>query len=233
MPSQLSRIMLGCLLIAGCSDALAQNGYQQDQQQQQAPPVQFSMPKPRRVGNPALRYEVDAKRTGTNLNSEDALPRSREFLRIDSSYYVGWLYEGAYKFNHAADYAGYKNAAAPLERALRLIERDYRPELGSRTHNPFEYIIYYPKQVDYTYIVNFLNQCYLNTEEPEKNYALLRRYLKWNFQREFFDAYNYLMWVTHRNRFYTHEKYSFLKNSIEENEKLANRTILTLHFFEV
>src|SRR5690606_24270649 len=27
----------------------------------------------------------------------------------------------------------------------------------------------------------------------------------------------------HRNRFYTSEKYSFLKNSIEENEALANQ----------
>ena len=43
----------------------------------------------------ALRYEVDAKRMGVDVNSEDALPRSREFKRIDSTYYVGWMYEGA------------------------------------------------------------------------------------------------------------------------------------------
>lgn len=199
-------------------DVAAQEAGSQQQQQ----PMQMTMPKPRRVGNPVLRYEVDAKRTGTNMNSDDALPRSREFLRIDSTYYVGWMYEGAYKYNHAADYIGFKNAIVPLERALRLIERDYKPELGTRTKNIFEFIQWYPKQVDYAIIVNYLNQCYLNTEEPEKNVALLRKYIKWNFQREFFDAYNYLMWVTHRNRFYTKEKYSFLRNSIEENEKLAD-----------
>jgi hypothetical protein len=137
------------------------------------------------------------------------------------------MYEGAYKFKHAADFVGYKNAIAPLERALRLIERDYRPELGTRTHNLFEFINNYPKQLDYAIVVNYLNQCYLNTEDPERNYALLRRYIKWNFQREFFDAYNYLMWITHRNRFYTHEKYSFLTNSIEGNEALANRYLDT------
>ena len=185
------------------------------------PQIMMQKP-PRRVGNPALRYEVDAKRSGTNMNSDDALPRSREFIRIDSSYYVGWMYEGAYKYNHAADYIGFKNAAVPLERALRQLERDYRPELGTRTHDLLEYINNYPKQIDYAIIVNYLNQCYLNTEEPEKNYALLRKYIRWNFQREFFDPYNYLMWVTHRNRFYTREKYSFLKNSIQENEVLAN-----------
>ncbi len=216
-------LLIALLLIMGIG-AYAQEGGQQQQGQQ---PMQIVMPKPRRVGNPALRYEVDAKRTGTNMNSDDALPRSREFLRIDSTYYVGWLYEGAYKYNHAADFIGYKNAAVPLERALRQIERDYRPELGTRTHNVLEYIQWYPKQIDYALIVNYLNQCYLNTEQPDKLYALLRRYIKWNFQREFFDAYNYMMWVTHRNRFYTAEKYPFLRNSIEENEALANRYLDT------
>jgi len=215
-------ILKSCLLLSLLSvlsaESHAQNTGQQQQQQQTV-----VIPKPRRVGNPALRYEVDAKRTGTNINSDDALPRSREFIRIDSSYYVGWMYEGAYKFNHAADYAGYKNAIVPLEHALKQMDRDYKPELGTRTHNLFEYINIYPKQIDYSIITSFLNQCYMNTEQPDKCYSLLRHYIKWNFQRDFFDAYNYLMWVTHRNRFYTHDKYYFLKNSIAENEVLANK----------
>jgi hypothetical protein len=213
-----------CLLaMISCMDVCAQgNGGQQGRQ-----PMPIVMPQKRRVGNPALRYEVDAKRTGTNINSDDALPRSREFIRIDSTYYVGWMYEGAYKYNHAADYVGYKNATVPLERALRLIERDYKPELGTRTHNVLEYINWYPRQLDYAMIVDYLNKCYLNTEQPDKVYTLLHRYIKWNFQREFFDAYDYLSWITHRNRFYTHEKYAFLKNSIDENEALANRYLDT------
>ena len=131
------RILIICVLLcAFCIEGFAQGT---------APQIVMPRP-PRRVGNPALRYEVDAKRTGTNMNSDDALPRSREFIRIDSTYYVGWLYEGAYKYNHAADYVGFKNAAAPLERALRLMERDYHPELATRTHNVLEYIQNYPKQ---------------------------------------------------------------------------------------
>lgn len=223
MSVKLSRFLLLCLALNSGIEALrAQEAGQQQQQ-----PMQMQVPKPRRVGNPALRYEVDAKRTGTNMNSDDALPRSREFKRIDSSYYVGWMYEGAYKYNHAADYLGYKNAAVPLEHALYQMERDYRPELRTRTKNVLEYIQLYPKHIDYAIIVNYLNQCYLNTEQHEKVYALMRRYIRWNFQREFFDAYNYMMWVTHRNRFFTKEKYSFLRSSIDENEALANRYLDT------
>ena len=63
--------------------------------------------------NYAARYEIDAKRLGVLPNDKDALPRSREFLRLDSTYYVGWMYEGIYKFERSSDYLGYKNAIHP------------------------------------------------------------------------------------------------------------------------
>jgi hypothetical protein len=56
--------------------------------------------------NQGQRYEIDAKRMASDIYSADALPRSREFKRIDSSYFVGWMYEGVYKHEHAADYLG-------------------------------------------------------------------------------------------------------------------------------
>jgi hypothetical protein len=151
------------------------------------------------------------------------MPRSREFIRIDSSYYIGWMYEGAYKYNHAADFLGFKNAIVPLERARRQMERDYGPELRNRTTDLMTYIPLTSRHIDYAIIVNYLNQCYLNTEQPDENYKLLRKYISYNFQREFFDAYDYLMWITHRNRFYTKAKYSFLGNSLAENEALSQR----------
>lgn len=170
------------------------------------------------------RYEIDAKRIGTNIFSEDALPRSREFKRIDSTYYVGWMYEGVYKYEHAADYLGYKHASAPLERAMRLMERDYRKELGTRSSDLMTYFPAYRFQMDYSQIALYLMNCYANMEQADSAYLVLRRVLKWNFQRDFYlDAYNYLGWLVHRNRFYTSSKYSFLKNSIDENEKLANK----------
>lgn len=170
----------------------------------------------------AQRYEIEAKRMGVDAGSNDALPRSREFLRIDSSYYVGWFFEGFYKLNHAADYLGYKNAIAPLERALYLLERDYPKELSTRTNDVQQYFPVYSFQVDYSRIGAALRECYANTEQPEKVVSLMRRSLRWKFQREFYmDAYNYLAWTTHRYRFNTQKQFSFLKNSIEENEKLS------------
>ena len=169
------------------------------------------------------RNEVDAKRGGVNINSDDALPRSREFKRIDSSYYVGWLFEGAYKYNHAADYLGFKNAIIPLERSLKLLERDYNAALSKRTANVLQYIPVYKLHIDYAINGQFLMNCYSNTEQPEKVMALMRKVLRWNFQRDYLDPYIYLAWTVHRNRFYTHEKYAFLKNTIKENEALAQR----------
>ena len=190
-------------------------------------PPQFMPPHP--ADKMEERYfNIDAKRQIQSMYAEDALPRSREFKRIDSTYYVGWMYEGVYKYTHAADYLGYKNAAAPLEKALKLMEHDYARALRTRTGDiqafyPIRFIV-----PDYTQIAYYLVQCYANTEQVDKTYALLRRLLKWNFQMEFYmDTYNYLAWTVHRNRFYTSAKYPFLKNSIDANEQLANRYLDT------
>lgn len=170
------------------------------------------------------RYEIDAKRMGVDVGSEDALPRSREFLRIDSSYYVGWMFEGIYKLNHAADYLGYNNAIAPLEKSLNLLERDYAKALRTRSSDFQVYLPVYNYQLDYSRIGAALRECYANTEQPEKVVNLMRRALRWKFQRDLYlDAYNYLAWTTHRYRFFTNKKYNFLKGSIDENEALAMR----------
>lgn len=172
-------------------------------------------------------FDIDAKRS-VGISPEDMLPRSREFKRIDSTYYVGWMLEGQYKMDHAADFLGYKHAAIPLERALDLIEHDYAKALATRTSDPMAYYPIRMFPVDYSMIANYLMTCYANTDQPDKVFALLRRTLKWKFQAFFYmDTYNYMAWTVHRNRFYTTSKYSFLKNSIDENEKLANRYLDT------
>ncbi len=214
-------IVIAMLLCARIG--VAQDQQQQGQQQGQQL-VQFASPHP--AAKMQMRMSIDAKRASVNVNSEDALPRSREFLRIDSTYYMGWLYEGAYKYNHAADYLGFKNASVPLEHALRLMERDYKKQLSTRTDNLLLYIPAYKFDIDYTMIALYLMNCYSNMDEPQQVYALLRRVLRWNFQRDFYmDAYNYLGWTVHRNRYYTSDKYFFLKNSIKDNEALANRML--------
>lgn len=186
-------------------------------------PPQFRPPHP--ADKIVQRYfTIDQKRKNEDMYTEEALPRSREFKRIDSTYYVGWMFEGAYKFEHAADYLGYKSAIPPLAKALDLMEHDYAKALATRTS---ELMIYYPiykLHIDYTVIANYLMNCYANTDQPELAIKVIRRALKWNFQNQFnMDAYNYLAWTTHRNRFYTHSKYSFLRNTIDENEQLAQK----------
>ncbi len=176
------------------------------------------------AGKESQRGNIDAKRVIENMYGEDALPRSREFKRTDSTYYVGWMFEGIYKYTHAADYIGFKNAAAALDKALTLLERDYKRQLAVRSDNILTVLPAYNFQIDYTTIANALVHAYGNTDQPEKIIPILRRAIKYNFQREYYlDPYNLLAWTVHRNRFYTNTKYSFLQKNIDANEQLANR----------
>src|SRR3954467_7643888 len=76
-------------------------------------------------GNPTARYEIDAKRTGVNPTDKDALPRSREFIRLDSTYYVGYMFEGMYKSDRSSDFLGFKYAIPSLKKSFVLLQRDY------------------------------------------------------------------------------------------------------------
>ncbi len=169
----------------------------------------------------AARYEIDAKRVGVEPTSKDALPRSREFLRLDSTYYVGWMYEGMYKFDRSADYLGFKNAIPALTKAFDLLDKDY----GSTLKNLYSSIMYFAQNInryqDLFVISNALKQCYDNIEMPDSVMALLDKIDSYHFQKDYFGVYYHRAWTYHRNRFFTSEKYSFLKNSVEENEKAA------------
>src|SRR5450432_38109 len=166
--------------------------------------------------NNAARYEIDAKRIGVNFYDKDALPRSREFIRLDSTYYVGWYYEGMYKYDRAADYLGYKNCVEPLKKSLLLFERNYSNNLK----NIFTSGNYSPAQTDVIKLCNALYESYSNIEEPDSAMWLLQRIQNWNTGYDFMEYHIKAAWTIHRNRFYLH-KYSFLRNSVEENEQLA------------
>ncbi|MBN9295681.1 MAG: hypothetical protein J0I41_01665 [Filimonas sp.] len=172
-------------------------------------------------GDAAARYEVDAKRVGVNPTDKDALPRSREFIRLDSTYYVGWMYEGIYKFDRSADYLGYKNAAIPLRKALALMEKDYKNTLM----NMYSSIQFFAQNVnryqDLFMITNALKECYDNLEMPDQVMDLLDKIDSYHFRKDYFGIYYHRAWTYHRNRFFTSDKFSFLKNSVEENEKMA------------
>jgi len=174
-------------------------------------------------GNASARYEIDAKRIGVSPTDKDALPRSREFIRLDSTYYVGWMYEGLYKFERSADYLGYKYAAVPLQKAFDLLDKDY----GNRLRNIYSSFMYYEqnreRMSDLFQIAYALQNCYNSIEMPDSTMALLDRIESYRFQKDYFGVYNERAWIYHRNRFFTSEKFSFLKNSVEENEDMAFR----------
>ena len=169
------------------------------------------------------RQEIDAKRMDSDPMSDDALPRSREFIRIDPTYYVGWMYEGLYKKNHAADFLGYKNAIEPLKKALDLIVKDYGKQLKTRTRDFMEYYPVYKYQLDYSIIAIELTDCYNNIDQAEEAFKIAEKVKAFNFQRDYYyNPYIQMAWIVHRNRFYKENKYPFLKNTILENEELAN-----------
>ena len=161
----------------------------------------------------AKRYEIDAKRLGVQPYDKDALPRSREFIRLDSTYYVGHYYEGIYKYERAADYLGYKNCIPALKKALLLFEKDFKKDFANTD-------TYDAKQVDIRNICTTLYDSYSNIEQPDSAMWILEKVQSWNLPYDFMEYHIKAAWTIHRNRYYLH-KYSFLKNSVEENEQLA------------
>lgn len=173
--------------------------------------------------NATARYGIRAKRGTIKPDSEEGLAASREFIRADSTYYVGWMFQGIYQSERAADFLGYKNAIIPLEKALALIEKDYAKELSVKTADPYAYFKVQQLHVDYSTIAYYLFQAFQNADLNEQSYSLIRRVQKQDLQKNWMlEPYNMLSWITHRNRFYTSAKYSFLKDNIAANELLAN-----------
>ena len=172
--------------------------------------------------NSAARYEIDAKRIGVNFFDKDALPRSREFIRLDSTYYVGWYYEGMFKYDRAADYQGYKNCIQSLKKALVLFEKNNNYNLKT-VFTPGGFGL---AQTDIVQLGNALYDSYSNVEEPDSAMWILNRIQSWNTGIDFMEYNIKAAWTIHRNRFYLH-KYSFLKNSVQENEQLALNHLYT------
>lgn len=171
--------------------------------------------------NQAARYRIDAERLSVQLTDDEALIKGRSFQKLDSTYYVGYLYEGYYKYNHSADFFGYRNAIPTLERARKLIEAEYDP-VFKQLFSSLDYLTqYYDRFQDYYTICNALKECYDNIEMPDSVMSLLNHLASYNFKKDFFGIYYHRAWTYHRNRIFTSEKYSFLKNSVAKNEQMA------------
>jgi tetratricopeptide (TPR) repeat protein len=179
--------------------------------------------------NSVGRYEIDTRREEMSISSSGSLPnevmlRAREFIRKDPTYYVGYMFEGFYRYDRSGDVAGYLQASKPLKHALELFEKDYAVALRDVYSSEEAYEEYKDRLYDYIYIIEKLMDCYSNVERPDSVIWLLNRYKSWGFQHDELGADNYIAWTYHRNRFYTSEKFDFLYNSVKENEMAA------LHF---
>lgn len=172
-------------------------------------------------GNPTARYEIDAKRIGVNPVDKDALPRSREFIRLDSSYYVGYMYEGMYKSDRSSDFIGFKYAIPSLRKAFVLLQKDYGRNLKSLFNSPQDYMQSMNRYIDFLQIASTLRECYDNIEMPDSVMWVLNNVSRYNFPKDHLGVNTIKAWTYHRNRFFTSAKFSFLKNTVEENEKEA------------
>ncbi|MBA2250263.1 MAG: hypothetical protein H0W12_08730 [Chitinophagaceae bacterium] len=166
--------------------------------------------------NAGARYEIDAKRISVSVTDKDALPRSREFIRLDSTYYVGYYFEGMYKHERAADYLGYRNCILPLKRSLSLFEKDFVGNLKtSVTAGTPD-----ARFIDIQQICTALYDSYSNIEKPDSAIWVLEKVKSWELPYDFMEYHIKSAWTIHRNRYYL-GKYAFLKNTVEENEQLA------------
>src|SRR6266487_2359261 len=129
------------------------------------------------------RYEIDAKRAGVAFYDKDALPRSREFVRLDSTYYVGYYYEGMYKYERAADYIGYKNCIQSLRKALFLFEKDFKNDIKTIIDGGGITL----RSADIRQICSALYEGYSNIEQPDSAMWILNKVRSWALNTDFME----------------------------------------------
>lgn len=169
----------------------------------------------------AARYEIDAKRSGVQPTDRDAMPRGREFIRLDSTYYVGWMYQGLYLHDRSADVAGYQRALPFMRKAFLLLDNDYGGVLTTIFNDPMIFIQNQPRLFDYVTLARSLRETYEYLEMPDSAMWVLRIAEQKQFKRDFVGIATSRAWIIHRNRFYTSKQFGFLGNSVAENEALA------------
>jgi hypothetical protein len=173
-------------------------------------------------GQNDVRRLIDLDRRNIQYNSKEALDKSREYIRKDSSYYIGYMYEGAYRYFRANDELGYRQAIVPLRKAMKLAEQEYDAELRTRTNDLGEYYGVSTYQTDYCQIADWLTTCYQNIEQADSAFSVMSRVKNRDMQYEgAADSWNTMAWIYHRNRMYTSDRFAFLKNTVHENDSMA------------
>lgn len=158
---------------------------------------------------------------GVSPTDKDALPRGREFIRLDSTYYVGWMYQGLYLHDRSVDLSGYQRALPILRKAFLLMEKDYSGLLSTIFNEPMFYMQNNLRYNDYLVMARALRESYEYLEMPDSAMWVLNMVEKKNFRRDFLGINGTRAWIIHRNRFYTSKEFNFLGNSVAENTQRA------------
>jgi len=175
--------------------------------------------------NAAKRYEIDAKRMDVSPTDKDALPRGREFVRLDSTYYVGWMYQGLFLYDRSADQSGFQKALPYLRNGFILLDKDFTPTLQTIYNSPNLYIQNNTIYRDYLELARTLRDSYEYLEMPDSAIWVIRQLEQKNFKRDESGLlFGTKAWIIHRNRYYTNKEYGFLKETVAENEELALQT---------
>ena len=170
------------------------------------------------------RAIIDTLRWGFDYKSAEAFRRANRAKQLDSTYYVTYLIEGFHYYDRAEEFTGLRRALKPLRKAIRLFENDFGYCLNKRYTR--EEIILNGAwrelllQVDYLTLSSTLVECYTSLEMPDSAYNALIRLRDADLAFDF-RSYQGLAWLYFRSRIFTSDDYSFLKDSIEENIRMA------------
>ncbi len=172
------------------------------------------------VQGQSVRDRIDYRRLEVDLESEEAYEAAQEFLRLDSTYYIGWLYLGSYLHQRAADRSGYSKCVIPLLKAKELIESDYNKELNNRTTSEEVFFSNFNLYQDYNFIAYFLSSSYSVMDQPDSSYWIASEYQKHDFQKDL-SYYNgpFLSkaWTVYRHRAFSSSDHKFLKSDLKNN----------------
>ncbi|MDQ3111000.1 MAG: hypothetical protein M3R17_13990 [Bacteroidota bacterium] len=173
----------------------------------------------------SARELINAERRYQSYEDEKTFQKAKGWIRADTTYYVGYMYQGAFSFYRANDEHGFSQTIVPLEKAMQLIESEFDKELRTRTNDIFTYIRVSTLQNDYCEIAYWLQQSYQNIENPAKAFEVVSHVNERKLQMEQgIESYNTMGWIFHRNRVYSPKdgpQYAFLKNSVQDNDSMA------------
>lgn len=173
----------------------------------------------------AARYEINAKRLGLSPTDKDALPRGREFVRLDSTYYVGWMYQGIFMYDRSADEAGYQKAIPYLRQAFVLLEQDFNPLLQTLYNSPENYMQNTLLYSDYLELARCLRDSYEYLNHPDSAIWVISRLEAKDFKRDQLGLmFGSKAWIIHRNRFFDNRTFGFLKTNVAANADFALQT---------